>query len=132
MAILALTAHSTWTRPVTDSFHQRDYPVIGRWLARNTPRDASIAMVEIGIIGFYSERRIVDILGLVSPGNAEALGERRFDAWVERYQPDFVLVHDPVWPHEQSILPYLERGIYRVHRPFRFPGYALLTRVPDS
>jgi hypothetical protein len=132
VAVLVASAWATWARPLSDDFRQRQYPEIGRWLARNTPEDASVAMVEVGLIGFYSDRRIVDILGLVSPGNAAALGERRFGAWVRRYEPDFVLVHDPLWPHEQGVIDAVRRGEYRVHRAFRFPGYALLARADET
>jgi len=38
------------------------YQTIGNWLAENTQPDSSIGMVEIGTVGWYSKRRIVDIL----------------------------------------------------------------------
>ncbi|MFO7680024.1 MAG: hypothetical protein R6X34_08235 [Chloroflexota bacterium] len=40
---------------------------LGRWLAANTPPDALIAVDDIGAIAFLSERRILDMNGLVSP-----------------------------------------------------------------
>jgi len=40
---------------------------LGHWLAENTPEDALIAVDDIGAIGFLSERRILDLNGLVSP-----------------------------------------------------------------
>lgn len=39
----------------------------GRWFARNTPEDAVIATPDIGAIGYFSDRRIVDLAGLVTP-----------------------------------------------------------------
>ncbi|MDX1416819.1 MAG: hypothetical protein R3293_21635 [Candidatus Promineifilaceae bacterium] len=39
----------------------------GRWLAKNTSPDAVIAVDDIGAIGFLSERRIIDLNGLVTP-----------------------------------------------------------------
>ena len=39
----------------------------GRWLAAHTPKDAVVATHNIGAIAFYSQRRIVDITGLVTP-----------------------------------------------------------------
>lgn len=41
----------------------------GRWLQQNTPSTATIAVEPIGAIGFYAERYIVDMGGLI---NAEA------------------------------------------------------------
>ncbi len=40
----------------------------GRWLAANTPEDAVVATRDIGGIGYFSERRICDLGGLVTPG----------------------------------------------------------------
>ncbi len=45
----------------------------GEWLRDNTPPDAVVAALDIGALGFASERRILDLAGLVSP-DARALG----------------------------------------------------------
>ncbi|MBL8900519.1 MAG: hypothetical protein JNM84_23010 [Planctomycetes bacterium] len=37
----------------------------GRWLAAHTPREARIGANDIGAIGYYSERKIVDLFGLL-------------------------------------------------------------------
>ena len=39
----------------------------GRWLHDNVPPEAVIGTHDIGAIAFYSERRVVDMVGLVSP-----------------------------------------------------------------
>lgn len=38
-----------------------------RWINANTPQGAVIATHDIGIIGYHTERQIVDLLGLVTP-----------------------------------------------------------------
>jgi hypothetical protein len=40
---------------------------VGEWLARATPRDATVAMEAIGYQGTYSNRRVIDLAGLISP-----------------------------------------------------------------
>ena len=40
---------------------------LGRWLNENTSSDATIALEPIGYIGYFSDRRILDTMGLVSP-----------------------------------------------------------------
>jgi hypothetical protein len=37
------------------------------WLARNTEKEALIAVHDIGAIGYYGGRRLIDLAGLVSP-----------------------------------------------------------------
>jgi hypothetical protein len=39
----------------------------GRWLGAHTPEDAVIAAPDIGAIGYFSGRRVVDLAGLVTP-----------------------------------------------------------------
>jgi arabinofuranosyltransferase len=38
-----------------------------QWINNNVPKDAVIATHDIGIIGYYTERQIVDLAGLVTP-----------------------------------------------------------------
>jgi hypothetical protein len=37
------------------------------WIRASSPPDAAVAYVEIGVLGYYSERPVLDLLGLVSP-----------------------------------------------------------------
>lgn len=66
------------------------YRRVGEWLAVNTPADADVGVTEVGVMGYYSRRRMVDFLGLLRPEVAEAL--RRGDvAWaLFHYQPDYL------------------------------------------
>jgi hypothetical protein len=43
------------------------YLEAGRWLRVHSPPDASLAFHEVGMIAFASERRVEDLLGLVTP-----------------------------------------------------------------
>jgi hypothetical protein len=40
---------------------------VGLWLRENTPGDAAVAMEAIGYQGYFSERRVIDMYGLVTP-----------------------------------------------------------------
>ncbi len=114
------------------SFEERgaaqSYVDMGVWLRDNTPTTASVAMVEIGTVGWYSQRPIVDILGLVSPYNSAYIGERHFMHWLLHYQPDFILRHEPVWAHEQSISTLEEHGLYTARGDAVASGLVLLER----
>jgi len=54
----------------------------GRWLAVNTPRSAVVATHDVGAIAFYSGRRIVDMVGLVSPEVVPHLRRPDYLAWL--------------------------------------------------
>jgi arabinofuranosyltransferase len=45
-----------------------------RWIVKNLPRDAVIATHDIGAIAFYSDRKIVDMVGLISPEMVPRIG----------------------------------------------------------
>lgn len=110
----------------------KNYVDMGIWLEENTPEDSTIAMVEIGTVGWYSRRPIIDILGLVSPHNADYIGDREFMHWLLDYQPDFILRHEPAWGHEQSIPPLEREGLYVARGDVRLPGLVLLQRSREQ
>ncbi len=95
--------------------HNATYISVGQWLEANTPPDSSVALLEVGIIGFYSDRTVVDTMGLVSP---EMVGH--LETWLQTlqfavnyYWPDYVValrttawggvVHEP-WFEEIYVL----------------------------
>ena len=105
---------------------RQDYRAIGQWLAVNTPSDSSIAMVEIGTVGWYSEREVVDILGLVSPGLSELIARGELTGWTDVYQPDYMLVHEPLWDLERGLVELSERASVLEVTEFDFPGFRLM------
>lgn len=46
---------------------------LGHWVAEHTSPDAILALNDIGAIGYLSQRRVVDVVGLVSPEAIDAL-----------------------------------------------------------
>ncbi|MGH0032537.1 MAG: hypothetical protein ACQGVC_22325 [Myxococcota bacterium] len=128
VGVLVTLAWSTATQPLGQSTRERDYRRIAAWLERNTRPDARVAMIEVGIVGYHSRRPVVDILGVVSPGNAQALGDRRFGDWRDLHRPDLILLHEPLVPHERAAMEGLPPGAWRRHPRFDVPGYVLLTR----
>ena len=104
------------------------YISAGYWLAANTPPSATIAAVEIGYIGWYSRRRIVDVLGLVNPLNAEFIKGKDLHSWLGHYQPDYILMHSPGWSLEAAAEVAEHSGRYVVDERFTEPGLKLLKR----
>lgn len=73
------------------------YTAVGRWLAGNTPAGASVGLLEVGIIGYYAGRPVVDFAGLIQPEVAAQLGgPATYDdaaQWaIARYRPDYVVL----------------------------------------
>lgn len=48
-------------------YHYQRHERTGRWLREHTQPDAVVAAHDVGAIAYYSERRIVDVAGLIQP-----------------------------------------------------------------
>lgn len=66
---------------------------IAAWLRENTPAGASVAMAEVGAIAYYSEIRVIDQWGLVTPEVVPHVKRGDFEWAVEHFRPDYVLVN---------------------------------------
>ncbi|MCB0058532.1 MAG: hypothetical protein KDE45_15955 [Caldilineaceae bacterium] len=60
---------------------------VGEWLYENTPADATIASDGIGHIGYYSDRYVIDLLGLVTP---YAIGRTYVDT-LDHFNVDYAI-----------------------------------------
>lgn len=43
------------------------YRAAGEWLRDNTPPNASVGALEVGVIGYYAQRPMIDFAGLIQP-----------------------------------------------------------------
>ncbi len=65
-------------------YHWARHERAGRWLAEHTPTDAVVATHDIGAIGSYSHRRVVDIVGILDPEIVPHLGTPEYIPHVEQ------------------------------------------------
>jgi Gpi18-like mannosyltransferase len=73
------------------------YRRIGQWLAANTPPAATVGALEVGIIGYYARRPMIDFAGLVQPEVALHFAAtstyQDAAAWaIQNYRPDYVVL----------------------------------------
>ncbi|MDD4858023.1 MAG: hypothetical protein PHD74_07940 [Candidatus Krumholzibacteria bacterium] len=69
---------------------------MGKWLDRNSPADALVASPDIGAVGWYSRRRILDLGGLVTPEINRMRKKIDADRIIEeglylRFGPDYLI-----------------------------------------
>jgi hypothetical protein len=62
------------------------YEQAGHWLATNTEPDATIGYFEIGYLGYYAQRPIIDPLGLLDPAIPPHIAKLDF-LWAYRQRP---------------------------------------------
>ncbi len=78
----------------------QEYREAGLWIDSVADSTAKVATVEIGYLGYYAKREIVDIHGLLHPEAFEAIRAEQVDWWLTAKQPEFVVMHDLQWPGE--------------------------------
>lgn len=66
------------------------YRATGEWLAANTPEDATVGVTEVGIMGYFSRRPMVDFLGLLDREVSQALARGDMSWAMYARQPDYV------------------------------------------
>jgi hypothetical protein len=104
--------------PHTRLFSQgmRDcYIPIGKWFAHETSENASVAALDIGALGYYSDRKVLDLGGLITP---------QVHPWLKKYSPEELADRYPLL---QMDLPKAEYIVLRSQQPdsihSRFPYY---------
>ena len=106
----------------------------GRWLRTHARPDATVAAYEVGMVGYASGLRVIDLLGLTEP-RARPYLERRDYAWaIRELRPTYVLTNQPSdWPVTAAL--FAEPALRERYRPVAsFPfradtDYLLLERV---
>lgn len=68
------------------------HKAIGCWLKRETPQNTTVLVGDIGYIGYYSERHILDWMGLVSPELLPYHRNRCPERVVLDYRPDCIVL----------------------------------------
>lgn len=54
-----------------------------KWLKNNTPEGSIIATHDVGAIAFYSDRKVVDVVGLINPEFISKLNTKEFAGFVQ-------------------------------------------------
>jgi hypothetical protein len=86
------------------------YEKAGRWLRDHTPASAVVGVTEVGIIGYYAERPMVDFLGLLEPEVATALARGDLYWALLRYQPDYLALTavSPLYAYDLRADPWFQ------------------------
>lgn len=73
-----------------------NYKLATEWLNDNVFKGATVAANEIGVLGyFYRQGKVIDGLGLVTPGVADHVRQQDYTWYVHEYQPDFLMFNHP-------------------------------------
>jgi hypothetical protein len=76
---------------------EEQYQRTGQWLAANTPPGSSVGYFEIGYLGYYAQRPIVDPLGLLDPRIVPHVAQRDFTWAYEHYRPTYIVQNQRIF-----------------------------------
>jgi hypothetical protein len=66
------------------------YERLGRWLNDNAPQGASVGVTELGVMGYFARRPMIDFLGLTQPSRLSAIRRGDFVGALIDEQPDYL------------------------------------------
>jgi tetratricopeptide (TPR) repeat protein len=66
-------------------YHNDRHVAAGKWLKKNTDESAVVATHDIGAIAFYSERKIIDIAGLITPELIYQINKPLYSDYLNNY-----------------------------------------------
>jgi hypothetical protein len=118
---LKMRQHTGYARLLLERWHVNRFTLLGTWMQRELPREASAAYYGIGVIGWLCDRSILDMFGLndahiahltpATMGQGTAGHDKRDFLYVLRREPTYILYsrHFSPAPFRQEDLP----GLYR-------------------
>jgi hypothetical protein len=120
LVILLVTLYPTSASIVAQNpnWKAQVYPITARWIAQNTANTVSLATIDIGHLGYWSRRRIIDIVGLAQPDVAPYIAQGDFGYAIRHYQPELVLLGYTWLPEVQSTQWF--QADYAPRRYFKF------------
>lgn len=97
---LALSVGVFGLAHIPTGYSYKGYDEAGDWIRRNSPKTATVASAEIGVIGWTSRRTVIDFLGLLDVDSVRDLRNKDLKSWIYRTKPDFFVTHEPKWHFE--------------------------------
>jgi len=108
-----------WQPKARESFVSRgaaiktEHIAMANWINQHLPHQAVLAASDIGVVGFYTQRYIIDTEGLITP---DILGEHRRNSsakdqevyqYLQETQPDYLVKFRTVYPSfsEEEFMP---------------------------
>ena len=88
------------------AFIETEMVAASRWIAANTEPDARIAAHDIGALGYFGEREIIDLAGLISPDVIPFIrDEAQLAAYLDSQRVDYLMTFPDWYPDLVESLP---------------------------
>jgi hypothetical protein len=105
------------------------YRAIAQWLRESTAPTARVGIPEVGYVGFFSDRRVLDLAGLCSPEVIPYLRKRAYEAVVQDFRPDYMVLtterHRPIHNAISNSPWFRAHYVERARFPYRGNAYVV-------
>lgn len=89
-----------WTYGQDVAIIETEMVAAARWIHENTPSDSLIAAHDIGALGYFGGREIVDLAGLVSPEVIPFIrDEKELDLYLQQVGAEYLMTFPGWYPH---------------------------------
>jgi len=126
-----------WVERYNDVLYRSEIAA-GKWLDKNAPPDAKVAASDIGAVAWFSNREVVDLVGLVDPQAIKATRQGTLHDYLRSSGAEYLLAFDYTLPQllpnagdNEVIFRHTHLG-YRVAKQEPFDIVLLKLRWPDS
>jgi hypothetical protein len=143
--VIGLFAYLTYSQGVVYQMQKQNYragtsltrwlPIeLASWIKQNTPPDTTIALHDIGAMGYFSERILIDLVGLTNPEVLDcywdgknhrpyALEERDVMEYLKRKKPHYLIVVSD-WDRYFNFSKHRDEHILKlIHESYPIPYY---------
>jgi hypothetical protein len=88
------------------------------WINQNTPPEALIAAHDIGALGYFGQRKILDMAGLISPDVIPLMGnDARLKAWLLASHAKYLIIA-PGWGYPDLVRSLTVTRVYSTNAPY--------------
>jgi hypothetical protein len=111
--IAAAGSYVHWRMMYADNIHHVTmvHEAAGKWVAENLPEEARVAAFDIGAFGYYADRYIIDMGGLLDSESGKYLRTKNMSQYLKKKDADYIAMMEIETP---DIIPLPERlGLYR-------------------
>ncbi len=92
------------------------YVQAGQWLQRTAPATATVGVMEVGVMGFYAQRTMIDFAGLTRPATIGALARGDIFWTIAHFEPDYLVLSNknPLFSYDIQDDPWFQHAYHAV------------------
>jgi hypothetical protein len=98
----------------TGDVRANKYKAVTQWLNEHTEPNESVAFIEIGYLGYFSQNRIIDLAGLIDPTITPHIATKGYTWGFWHYQPDYY-IYNPDFNWALGEIDPLKAGYIKVY-----------------